>query len=164
MHADDWTEMFAVAADPLIWKAHPAHDRYQEPVFRDYFDGALASKSALAILDKRTGAIVGSSRYHDYDPERREVEIGWTFLARSHWGGAHNREVKRLMVRHAFQYVDTVVFMVGEGNVRSIRAMEKIGATRRPELVDRASRGQMVRHVAFEIRKPAEGLWSPPAR
>jgi hypothetical protein len=44
----------------------------------------------------------------------REVEIGWTFPVRSHWGGATNREVKRLMLDHAFTFVETVIFWVGE--------------------------------------------------
>ncbi len=71
--------------------------------------------------------MVGSSRFHGYDPVRREVEIGWTFLARSHWGGAYNGEMKRLMLDHAFRFVDTVLFLVGPENHRSRRAVEKIG-------------------------------------
>lgn len=162
LRADDWEGMFAAAADPLIWELHPVRNRYQESFFRDFFDGGLASNATLAILDKRTGAIVGSSRYHGYDPELREVEIGWTFLARSHWGGTYNREIKRLMIAHAFGFVDTVIFMVGERNFRSQRAMEKIGAIRRPLLRDRAYHGETVRHVVFEIRRPSEGVWAPP--
>jgi RimJ/RimL family protein N-acetyltransferase len=43
----DWEALFAVASDPLIWEQHPAHDRWQEPVFRAFFDDALANKGAL---------------------------------------------------------------------------------------------------------------------
>ena len=118
---------FAAASDPLIWELHPARDRYTEPVFRDYFDGAMASKSAFAFIERPTGLIIGSSRFHGYDPGGSEIEIGWTFLVRKHWGGATNREVKRLMLDHAFTFVEKVVFWVGEDNLRSQRAMEKIG-------------------------------------
>jgi RimJ/RimL family protein N-acetyltransferase len=130
LRADDFDALYAVAADRLIWAQHPASDRYQEPVFRAFFRDALASGGAFAALDARDGRIVGSSRYHGYDREAGEVEIGWTFLARSHWGGAYNGEMKRLMLEHALQFVPRVVFRVGPGNLRSQRALEKIGALR----------------------------------
>ena len=76
------------------------------------------------------GRIIGSSRYYGYDGERSEIEIGWTFLARAYWGGVYNRELKQLMLRHAFGFVDRVIFLVGPQNFRSQRAMEKIGGAR----------------------------------
>jgi N-acetyltransferase len=155
---DDWTEMFRVASDPLIWEGHPRPDRCQEPVFRRFFDDALASGQALAILDAQTGEIIGSSRYHGHDPVLSEVEIGWSFLARRCWGGAYNREVKRLMLDHAFGMVETVVFHVGASNVRSRRAMEKIGGVLRPGVL--AHRDDRTgSKVVYEIRKP--GLFPP---
>lgn len=74
--------------------------------------------------------MIGSFRYHGYDPAESVVEIGWTFLARSHWGGRYNRELKRLMLEHAFRFVDRVAFLVGHTNLRSQRAVEKLGALR----------------------------------
>jgi RimJ/RimL family protein N-acetyltransferase len=145
--------MFAAAADPEIWALHPAHDRYTQPVFRVFFEGALACKSAFAIVDRDSGRVIGSSRYHGYDPVAREIEIGWTFLARAYWGGSCNAEVKRLMLGHAFTFVDTVVFWVGESNWRSRRAMEKIGGVRRPGLFPRLVDGKTHQHVVFEIRR-----------
>lgn len=130
LRAEDWEALYAVASDPLIWEQHPAANRYQEPVFREYFRGAMDSGGAFLATDAQTGAVVGSSRYHGYNEPASEVEIGWTFLARSHWGGLYNREMKQLMLRHAFQFVDRVVFLVGPNNMRSQRAMEKIGGVR----------------------------------
>ena len=147
----DWHEMFAAASDPLIWELHPVRDRYTEPVFREYFDGAIASESAFAIVEHATGLIIGSSRFHGYNPERSEIEIGWTFLTRKHWGGTTNREIKCLMLQHAFTFVDTVVFWVGEANWRSQRAMEKIGANRRGGIALRPTSGGA--HVVFEITR-----------
>lgn len=123
----DWAALHAVACDPLIWASHPAHDRWQEPVFRRFFDEALASGGALVAIDRATGAIIGSSRYDLTHCELGEVEIGWTFLARSHWGGATNAAMKRLMVNHALASYGAVIFRIGESNIRSRRAMEKIG-------------------------------------
>lgn len=149
----DWQGMFAAASDPEIWAVHPVRDRYTEPVFRAFFEGALASRSAFTFVDREQGAIIGSSRYYGYDPKLSEIEIGWTFLARSFWGGSYNAEVKKLMLDHAFTFVDTVVFWVGETNWRSQRAMEKIGGVRREGLQPRHLDGKTYHHVVFEIRK-----------
>jgi N-acetyltransferase len=130
LRADDFDELFALASDPLVWEQHPDRDRWREEVFRRYFDEQLASGGGMAVVDRATGAVIGSSRYHDYDAARSEVEIGWTFLGRAYWGGATNGELKRLMLDHAFAAVDCVVFCIGHDNVRSQRAVEKLGAGR----------------------------------
>lgn len=130
LRADDFEELYAVASDPLLWEQHPNSDRYKPDVFRKFFDEALASGGALVVLDRKNGRIIGSSRFNCYDLVRSEIEIGWTFLARSHWGGIYNGELKRLMLTHAFQFVDNVIFFVGSTNLRSQRAVEKIGGKR----------------------------------
>jgi RimJ/RimL family protein N-acetyltransferase len=151
LRSEDFPALFAVAADPLLWEQHPCYDRYQEAVFREFFREALASGGAFIVLDRRSGSVIGSSRYYGYDAERSEIEIGWSFLARSHWGGAYNGEMKRLMLRHAFRFVNTVVFLVGPRNFRSQRALEKIGAVRAGARVN--TRGE--ESVLFRIEKPA---------
>lgn len=153
----DWDELFRAASDPEIWALHPARLRYTEPVFRDYFDSAIASKMAFVFVDRATGKLIGSSRYYGHDEKLSEIEIGWTFVVREHWGGATNREVKQLMLDHAFKFVDTVIFWVGETNLRSQRAMEKVGGVRRAGLFTREASGA-VPHVIFEIRKASAGV------
>jgi RimJ/RimL family protein N-acetyltransferase len=128
LRPDDWDDLYAVASDPLIWEQHPKRDRYKEEVFKEFFREALESGGALIVIDSKNGKVIGSSRFHMYDLDKGEIEIGWTFLARSHWGGLYNREMKQLMLRHAFRFVKTVVFLVGPRNLRSQRALEKIGA------------------------------------
>jgi RimJ/RimL family protein N-acetyltransferase len=150
LREDDYDALFAVASDPLIWEQHPEPDRWREDVFRGFFAKALASGNALVAIDRADGRVVGSSRYHGYDPERSEVEIGWSFLARSHWGGTFNGEMKRLMVEHAFRWVESVVFLVGPENVRSQRSVEKLGAVRLPGM----RRGGEGRDgVIYELRR-----------
>jgi len=127
---DDFDALFAVAADPLIWEQHPASNRYQEEIFRTFFRESLESGGALIATDAKDGRVIGSSRFHGYDESRSEVEIGWSFLARSHWGGHYNGEMKRLMLTHAFTFVDRVIFLIGPNNLRSQRAVDKIGAVR----------------------------------
>src|SRR6266704_6082189 len=123
---NDFEALYAAASDPLIWEQHPEKDRYKRDVFQKYFDGAIESKGAFAILERKTGSIIGSSRYCNL--KDREVEIGWTFLERAFWGGAYNGELKSLMLDRAFRFVDRVLFQVGENNLRSQKALEKIGA------------------------------------
>jgi N-acetyltransferase len=130
LRPEDFQDLYAVAADPLIWEQHPIKDRYKEEVFKEFFREALESGGALIASDAKDGQVIGSSRFHGYDEEKSEIEIGWTFLARSHWGGVYNREMKQLMLRHAFKFVNSVVFLVGPQNWRSQRAMEKIGGVR----------------------------------
>ena len=130
LRAEDFQDLYSVASDPLIWEQHPSSDRYQEEVFKEFFRGAVASGGALVAIDSATGRVIGSSRFHAYDEERSEVEIGWTFLARSHWGGRYNGEMKQLMLRHAFKFVRNVIFVIGTENLRSQRAVEKIGGVR----------------------------------
>jgi RimJ/RimL family protein N-acetyltransferase len=130
LRVDDFDDLHALASDPLVWEQHPARDRWREDVFRRYFDEQLASGGGLAVVAAATGVAVGSSRYHDHDAARSEVEIGWTFLGRPYWGGAYNGELKQLMLDHAFAAVERVVFCIAHGNVRSRRSVEKLGARR----------------------------------
>jgi len=150
--SSDWGDLFSVASDPEIWAQHPTSDRYKEAVFRDFFIAAIECQSAFVFIDRATNTIVGSSRYHGLDAERSEIEIGWTFLARSHWGGTTNAEIKSLLLQHAFGFVQTVVFWVAESNLRSRRAMEKIGGVLRPGVQHRTIAGDAP-HVVYEIRR-----------
>ena len=165
LRADDWDGLFAVASDPLVWEVHPAQDRWQEPVFREFFTDALAKGGALVVVDRVSGVIVGSSRYDNYREESGgTVEIGWTFLARSHWGGSFNGELKRLMLAHALASAERVHFIVGEDNVRSRKAMTKIGGVLDDWIETREMAGGPVRHVRFTIDRAgfATGLLSRP--
>jgi RimJ/RimL family protein N-acetyltransferase len=125
--AGDFEALYAAASDPLIWELHPESDRWKRAVFEKFFAGAVASGGAFAITDPLSGAIVGSSRYYDLDEAKGQVAIGFTFLTCKYWGGAHNADIKRALLNHAFRFVSAVIFHVGENNTRSRRAMEKIG-------------------------------------
>ena len=150
LRPDDWDALYAVGSDPLIWEQHPERDRYTPGVFRRYFDSGLESGGAFAVIDLRTGRIIGCTRYHGYDEAASEIEIGWTFLSRDYWGGTYNREMKQLLVDHALRFVRRVVFLVGKTNTRSQKAMEKIGGVRSGTRVN----GIGVESVVFEITAP----------
>jgi RimJ/RimL family protein N-acetyltransferase len=128
MRPDDFEALYAAASDPLIWEQHPESTRWQRDVFRRYFDGGLESHGALLVLDAKNGAVIGSSRYAEHDLKASTVEVGWTFLTRAYWGGPTNAELKRLMLGYAFEHVSAVLFRVGERNLRSQKAVLKLGA------------------------------------
>jgi RimJ/RimL family protein N-acetyltransferase len=151
-------DLFSVASDPLILEQHPESDRYKEEVFKVFFREALESGGAFVIIDKKSQQMIGSTRFYSYAPEKSEIEIGWTFLARRYWGGHHNRELKQLMLDHAFKFVESVVFYVGQDNIRSQKATEKVGGIRNGmiEKVDRSGRSSL--NVKYVIRKPRSVL------
>lgn len=147
LRPEDFHDLYAVASDPLIWEQHPSKDRYQEEVFKEFFREGLESGGALIAIDAKDGRVIGSSRYHGYDQKKSEIEIGWTFLARSHWGGVYNREMKQLMLWHAFRFVDHVVFLVGPKNLRSQKALEKIGGVLVGSRTDATGRDSLVYQI-----------------
>jgi N-acetyltransferase len=151
LRPQDFDALFDAASDAKIWEQHPESDRYQRKVFQRFFDGALESKGAFAIIERKSGRIIGSSRYCNLDLTNREVEVGWTFLEREFWGGTYNREMKQLMLDHAFRFVDRVVFVVGEHNLRSQKALAKIGASFLKKVQLPAKDGTMKTNLVFAI-------------
>ena len=151
LRREDFHDLFAVASDPLLWEQHPMRDRYKAEVFKEFFREAMESGGALIAIDSKDGKVIGSSRFHGYDQDKSEIEIGWTFLARSHWGGSYNREMKQLMLRHAFQFVNSVIFLVGTRNVRSQKAMEKIGGVRVGSRTDGSGRESFIYRITASI-------------
>jgi RimJ/RimL family protein N-acetyltransferase len=127
LESSDFEKLYAVASDPLIWEQHPSKERYQRPVFENYFKGAIESGGAFRVIDNANGELIGSSRYCDFDAALRHVSVGYTFIARSRWARGYNLALKTLMLDHAFCFVDRVLFQVGIDNWRSRKAMEKLG-------------------------------------
>ena len=150
---EDFEELYTAASDPLLWEQHPEPLRYRREVFQKFFDGAIESRGAFAVIDIASRRMIGSSRYYDYSPDLREVKIGYTFVAREFWGAGYNPEMKKLMLDHAFPHVERVLFEIGETNIRSQTAIRRIGA----QLVGKADLpgldGTMRKMLVFEIRR-----------
>lgn len=130
LSANDLEELYKVASDQLIWEQHPKNDRWKRDVFEQFFEKALKDGYTFVIIDAKTQRVIGSSRYYDIGKEDDTVAIGYTFLAREYWGGEYNRSVKMLMLDHAFRSVNRVVFHIGTDNLRSQKAIEKLGAVK----------------------------------
>jgi N-acetyltransferase len=155
LRQEDFEALYAVASDPLVWEQHPVPDRCKRDVFAGFFAGVMKSGGGMVAIDRSDERIVGSSRFDHYDEAASQIEIGGTFFARSHWEKGFNREMKRLMLTHAFRFVNIVNFVVGVRNFRSQRAMEKLGALHvGTKMVPNAGE-----HLIYQIT--AEGFGSP---
>jgi RimJ/RimL family protein N-acetyltransferase len=128
LSTNDFEVLFNIAADPDIWEQHPDNLRYERDVFQKYFDSAIESKGAFLIIDNNTNEIIGSSRYYDFDETKKEIAIGYTFISTKYWGTNYNKTKKKLMLDNAFRYVEKVLFHIGENNIRSQKAVKKLGA------------------------------------
>jgi N-acetyltransferase len=147
LRPEDFDDLYAVASDRLIWEQHPSKDRYKVEVFTTFFSDALESRGALIAIDSKDCEVIGSSRFFGYDKEKSEIEIGWTFLSRARWGGIYNREMKEMMLRHAFKFVNSVVFLIGPQNLRSQKAVERIGAVRAGSRRDASGRESLAYQI-----------------
>lgn len=130
----DFEKLYAVASDPLIWEQHPNRERYKREVFEKFFEGAVQSRGAFLVIDLATGNVIGSTRFYDFNPETKTVLIGYSFLSKSHWGGKYNQAMKNLMINYAFQFVDYIRFHIGAKNIRSQKAIQRLGAKKTGEL------------------------------
>ena len=131
----DFERLYEVASDPLVWAQHPNKNRCEREPFRNFFEGAMMSGGAFLILDKITGEVAGSTRFYDYDKGQNSIFIGYTFYGTKFWGSKLNPQAKKLMLDYIFQYVDLVKFHVGAENWRSRKAMERLGAELKGEVV-----------------------------
>lgn len=127
---DDFDLLYEVAKDPLIWELHQFKNRYQISVFTELFADSIKSGGALVAIDRSNNEIIGSSRFKRIDKVDTAVEIGWSFLSRKYWGGRYNGSMKKLMIDHAFEYFSDVIFYVDKYNIRSQKAVTKIGGKR----------------------------------
>lgn len=134
LRESDFETLYETASDPLIWEQHPNKDRFKREVFLTFFKGAIESKGAFLIYDRKTGKVIGSSRYYGYNKEDSSVSVGYTFLAKDHWGTVYNRALKTLMLDHAFKFTEKVYFHIGSENIRSQKAIEKLGALKIKEI------------------------------
>lgn len=147
----DFNSLFSAASDPLIWEQHPDRLRHSRERFEVYFRSAMDCGRALAVFDLQTGEIIGCSRY--VDPTASSVEISHSFLTRAYWGGEHNRELKSLMLDFAYQSVETVYFVVNRTNLRSRKAMKKIGGIEITDLSSGPIPRDISQSVVFRIMK-----------
>lgn len=135
LQESDFEKLYAVASDPKVWEQHPNKNRCERDIFRNFFEGAMSSGGAFIIIDKESGEVSGSTRFYSYDEDESSIFIGYTFYGTKFWGSKLNPQVKRMMLDYIFKYVHLVKFHVGAVNWRSRKAMERLGAELKGEIV-----------------------------
>jgi len=103
---------------------------------RDYVGTAInlqKNNQALPFLifDKEKQTYAGSTRFGLINEKNRVLHIGWTWLGHQFQGTGLNKNIKFLMLQYAFEAInfDKVEFRIDERNIKSRRAVEKIGGT-----------------------------------
>ncbi len=131
-HVDDLTEV--ALSEPNIWTWMPSRAASRADV-EQIVDSAIADRGEglnfpFAVISLESGRAVGSSRYLDYRPAHRGIEIGWTWYAPAVWGSVVNPEAKLLLMRHAFETLGCmrVQLKTDARNLRSRAAIRKLGA------------------------------------
>ena len=150
LQASDFEDVFNIASDKLLWEQHPEKERYKIEVFQAFFKTAIASKSAFKLVDIITGYTIGTSRYYDFNEIEKSVAIGFTFIDRKYWATSYNRNIKNLMINYAFQYIENIIFHVGDTNFRSQKAVEKLGAVITETVFVEATNST---HLVFTLEK-----------
>lgn len=131
LRADHAEDLHAAASDPEIWRwVGPG---LEEPeAFRAYLDAALGATGEIpfAVIDRRTGRAIGSTRFLALRPSDRGLEIGSTWYARSAWRTGINVETKLLLLTHAFETLGCirVELKTHARNERSRAAILGLGA------------------------------------
>jgi N-acetyltransferase len=122
------------AADGELWKLRvtsvpePADTRgYIERALQGFAEG---HRLAFAVIDAKSGAVIGSSSYHDIVPAVERLEIGYTWYAKSRQRTHVNASAKMLLMTHAFETLGAklVGWRTDNFNFASQRAIERLGA------------------------------------
>ena len=130
-HLDGLSE---IGLDPEIWRFTLVLVRTREDM-RSYMESALklqreGTTLPFVTIERSSGQIVGSTRFGNYDPANRRIEIGWTWIAPPWQRTAINTEAKYLMLSHAFDKLHCVRVELKTDvlNSPSRKAMLRIGA------------------------------------
>lgn len=128
-------ELIALAAEEKIWEFLPANCSDKSIFERDYLD-ALNKRENLqhypfVIRLSHNQKLIGSTRYFDINENHRNFEIAWTWYHPKYWASGFNLDVKLTMLTYCFDVLKCirVQFKTSDTNIRSRRAIEKIGAT-----------------------------------
>lgn len=127
-------ELYLAASDKKLWELIPT-DCSERENFDKAYHFALSERDKgnqypFVILHKETQQLIGSTRFFEIYPADKKLEIGWTWIITKYWGTEINLECKLLMLEFCFDSLQTrrVQFKTDETNIRSRKAIEKLGA------------------------------------
>jgi RimJ/RimL family protein N-acetyltransferase len=149
---EHFNQLFEIASDPILWEHHPMATAFEKKTFEKFFAEAINTGSLL-IFDKIKGTTIGCTRFYNFNSKESSVVIGHTFISRNYWGTGYNTRTKSMMLSYAFNFVQKVIFYVVKENIRSRKALEKIGAITGDE-VTRVYDDKSLVCVTYHIKNP----------
>ncbi|MFY8022428.1 MAG: GNAT family N-acetyltransferase [Bacteroidia bacterium] len=127
-------ELTNLAGEPIIWEFIPVDMSSNEKCHLAFTNANIQKEKGnqfpFVIIHKQENKIIGSTRLMNIEPEFKKLEIGWTWLHPDYWASAVNLECKLLLLNFCFEELKTirVQFKTDENNIRSQKAIRKIGA------------------------------------
>ncbi|WP_342442294.1 GNAT family protein [Lysinibacillus sp. FSL K6-0075] len=136
LELSDLPEILETGRYPEIWSHMSTTIEKKEDV-NNFVENALRAKDEktefpFVIVDKQSGDIIGSTRFMDIDDKHQRLEIGYTWLTPAYWRTAINTNCKYLLLQHCFEHfhLQRVQIKTDHDNIRSQKAIERIGATK----------------------------------
>jgi N-acetyltransferase len=128
-----FNELIAISRNKKIWEFLTVDGSDENTITTELKSALLkrmdGTEYPFTIIDKKSGKIIGSTRYIDIHPQYRKLEIGWTWNDPDYWGKGHNSECKLLLLTYAFETLKCirVQLKTSDKNIRSQTAIKKIG-------------------------------------
>ena len=125
--------------DERLWeytKTFLVNETFDEQ-YENYIQAALdprfsGMQVSFVIRQATSNAIIGMTRFYRIEPAHKRLSIGYTWYTPSYWGKVHNKECKLLLLQYVFEELkyQRVEFEVAHQNLRSQKAVEKIGGVK----------------------------------
>lgn len=136
LELNDLSGILEAASYPEIW-SHMSTTIEKMVDVHNFVENALLMRRnktefPFVIVDKKTGEIIGSTRFMDIDDTHQRVEIGTTWLTPVYWRTAINTNCKYLLLQYCFEtlHLQRVQIKTDHENIQSQKAIERIGATK----------------------------------
>lgn len=136
LELNDLSGILEAASYPEIW-SHMSTTIEKIVDVNNFVENALLMRRnktefPFVIVDKKTGEIIGSTRFMDIDDTHQRVEIGTTWLTPAYWRTAINTNCKYLLLQYCFEILllHRVQIKTDHENIQSQKAIERIGATK----------------------------------
>lgn len=136
LELNDLSGILEAASYPEIW-SHMSTTIEKMVDVNNFVENALLMRRnktefPFVIVDKKTGEIIGSTRFMDIDDTHQRVEIGTTWLTPAYWRTAINTNCKYLLLQYCFEtlHLQRVQIKTDHENSQSQKAIERIGATK----------------------------------
>lgn len=139
LQPEDVPQLKTLAFDARLWEytktllINETFDAQFDKYIATAFDPRnTGMQISFVMRDAVTNNLIGMTRYYKIEPSQKRLSVGYTWYTPAYWGKVHNKECKLLLLQYAFDelHFQRVEFEVAHQNIRSQKAVEKIGGVR----------------------------------